>query len=245
MVGVLPRWETDPFRQPQADPPATVFGVPAGGLGRAHADTVGVTDPRRSWSERAAKAFMLPLAPRCGSPLPRPAGRTASKLHMNAPNAAAACPTCRFAHLVTGVRRVSSTVDGHTFVAELPCTGCSQCGHYRIGRAPLRRFHLLVAEQLLAAGERDGSVLRYAREALGLERADLARRLNISAAELDAWEARSFVYRTALEIAGELVKAELDEDGRPGTFILGARPLAPSIRVEWMHEGASARRMVG
>jgi hypothetical protein len=134
-------------------------------------------------------------------------------------------------------------LEGHVFVAVLPCVACVRCGRRRWAPAPLRRFRMQVALALLASGARTGSLLRFARQAVDVTAEEIAACLGIDAAELARWERYPIVYRSALEITGAIVRAALD--GVPlqqhiGTFVLGhPRPMEHLVRIDWLTPGAS------
>jgi ribosome-binding protein aMBF1 (putative translation factor) len=145
------------------------------------------------------------------------------------------CPRCRRSLLQAAHLEHAVHVGGRAFMARLPGSRCPRCGMGRLATAPLRRFHLAVAGQLLDAGERSGAVLRCARRALGLSREALAERLGIAPSEMRAWESRDFVYRTALETAGALVRRQLEGTTEETPFVLrGPRPLARAVHVDWL-----------
>jgi hypothetical protein len=158
-------------------------------------------------------------------------------------NAPTVCSQCNDWTLeMTPVER-SLEVGGHVFDTILPGRRCSRCGHVRCAPAPLARFRLLVACELLESGERSGAVLRFAREASGLSRAELAALLDLTPDQLERWEQRDVVYRGALEVVAARVRARLA--GRPAAPELGIlgppRPLAARVEVDLFSAAVTAR----
>ena len=158
-------------------------------------------------------------------------------------NAPTACSQCNEWTLEMAPVERSLEVGGHVFTTILPGRRCSRCGHVRCAPAPLARFRLLVACELLESGERSGAVLGFAREATGMSPGELAGLLDITPEQLERWEQRDVVYRGALEVVAAQVRARLA--GRPSSPELGIlgppRPLPARVDVDLFSTAIAAR----
>jgi DNA-binding transcriptional regulator YiaG len=79
-------------------------------------------------------------------------------------------------------------VAGATFVAQLSARACPKCQETYIDGPALERFDLLVAARLLEAGRHEAEVFRFARRALGLRAAELAKLLDVAPETISRWE---------------------------------------------------------
>ncbi len=79
-------------------------------------------------------------------------------------------------------------IAGHEFHSKVPALVCISCGESYIEGPVLERFDLAVAAALLPSGETYGSVLKFARKALGLRATDLAELLGVAPESVSRWE---------------------------------------------------------
>jgi len=130
---------------------------------------------------------------------------------------------------------------GHSFTAELPARRCAACGETSFRREALERLELLAASKLAEAGENTGEAFRFMRRALGMPADELAPLLGTSADALARWDRCDFVYKSAVELVGGLIRGKLKgqcvADPRVALEILLAyhapRPLAKAVRLDW------------
>lgn len=93
---------------------------------------------------------------------------------------------------------------------------CEACGAYELSHAAMvkseRRAAMIVLTDCMNV---EGSVLRYARKALGLTQAQLARALDTSPETVSRWEtgSLSITRQTQLAVAHLLTRAGDDPDG--------------------------------
>ena len=152
------------------------------------------------------------------------------------------CAKCGSASVRAVMAERSLEVAGHRFTAELPASRCVACGEVEVPAAALERFELAAASMLADACVSSGEAFAFMRRALGLPLEERAELLDERPEDLARWERCDFVYRSALEMVGALVREKLA--GRDPHAVDPAaveklllayhrpRPLAKTVRVQ-------------
>jgi DNA-binding transcriptional regulator YiaG len=98
------------------------------------------------------------------------------------------CVTCGKGPLKPAEVEIRREVAEHVFTTILIATVCQACGEEYTSSEDLGRLELTIARALLDAGEASGEVFKFARKAMGLRAADLARLLSVTPETVSRWE---------------------------------------------------------
>jgi len=139
--------------------------------------------------------------------------------------------------LVKGTEKVSRTIGGHSFTAEIPALKCSRCGEVQFTLHDLEQFELSVARSLALAGASSGEVFKFQRKALGLKATELGELLDATPETISRWETgQREIPRAALAVVGTLVEDALgDRTDTASKLRALAKPkkLAKQIRLDF------------
>jgi DNA-binding transcriptional regulator YiaG len=122
---------------------------------------------------------------------------------------------CRACHApgsaVPNRTEASRDVNGCHFVATLPTTVCSQCGHVEIDRVAEAKFVEEIARVLADCGASSGGAFRLMRKAIGMRGTELARLLAVAPETVSRWETeKRGIDRATVAVLAALVHERAD-----------------------------------
>ncbi|MGZ3419641.1 MAG: helix-turn-helix domain-containing protein [Polyangiales bacterium] len=121
---------------------------------------------------------------------------------------------------------MSHEVAGCNFVATLPATACSVCGHLEVDHSTEDKFILRIAQILAESGVASGRAFRFMRKAIGLRATELAQLLSVAPETVSRWETeKRGIDRATIAVVASLVNDRTD--GRRSTLDSLKRLRAP------------------
>ncbi len=124
---------------------------------------------------------------------------------------------CGNEQMVSGTERETRSVDGRTFVADVPAHVCERCGESVIDYQPLHLFNLAIAGKLAELGASSGEAFKFMRKVIGIKAADLAALLHVVPETVSRWETgQRNVDRGAMVVLGAIVLDQIE--GRTSTL---------------------------
>jgi DNA-binding transcriptional regulator YiaG len=137
------------------------------------------------------------------------------------------CPSCHApSTLVSSTTEATRDVCGCLFIAPLPATACSACGHVEVDREAEAKFVRRVAHILADSGAASGGAFRLMRKAIGLRATELAQLLSVAPETISRWETeKRGIDRATVAVLASLVHEQTE--GRRTTLDSLQRLRAP------------------
>jgi putative zinc finger/helix-turn-helix YgiT family protein len=101
------------------------------------------------------------------------------------------CPNCKSDRFEAVAEEHTVHVGGAEVSGTVDVTRCLECTESFTDAEELRRFDAAAAASLIAVGFHRGSVLRFARKALGMRSIDFARFIGVKPETVSRWEAET------------------------------------------------------
>ena len=120
------------------------------------------------------------------------------------------CPECQI-DLVSQIRSVPVYTGSNIVESEAQCDSCANCDYYEIACKDGELLELHAAQVVLhESQEIDGRVIKFARKVLGLTKAELGKKLNLSETTIDLYESGKLLFLPTyvLALSGLLAYAE-------------------------------------